>query len=124
MRSLRIFVVSGLVLLWSVAPVMACLSPGQALTPDEMACCKKMAGACAGAPESHPCCKPTVASPEHPAVTSEPVKFHAAVDVAAAFAASPVFAKLAMQALPAELAFLGSSPPGPPGSASLTILRI
>ena len=41
------------------APVLACLLPGEELSPAEKQCCREMAGQCdrAEMPSSHSCCK-------------------------------------------------------------------
>jgi hypothetical protein len=61
----RYFVVMVLALLWFAEPAMACLVPAFHLTPDEQACCKRMAGKCGGIPVSHSCCKPTLERDGH-----------------------------------------------------------
>ena len=57
--------VVALALLWFAGPAMACLATAVHLTPDEQACCKRMAGECGGMPVSHSCCKPTLERDGH-----------------------------------------------------------
>ena len=52
---MRRFLCVTLALLWTGSVVAACL-PAHAMTDDEMACCKNMAGDCEKASE-HSCCK-------------------------------------------------------------------
>ena len=49
-------------LLLAGAPVLACLLPGEALSPAEKQCCREMAGQCGRVdiPSSHSCCKTVV----------------------------------------------------------------
>lgn len=44
------------------APVLACLLPGEELSPAEKQCCREMAGQCGRVdmPSSHSCCKTVV----------------------------------------------------------------
>src|ERR1700674_2402197 len=58
MAKVRPIVVLSLLVLWTVAPALACL-PNRQMTQAEMACCKKMAGDCHRGPGQHPCCKTT-----------------------------------------------------------------
>jgi hypothetical protein len=46
-------------LVWAAAPVLACV-PTAAMTDAEMACCKKMGGACDMGVGNHSCCKHTM----------------------------------------------------------------
>jgi len=48
------------VLLWGVAPQLACLMPDQALTPPEMDCCKEMASDCGNPSMTHACCRTVI----------------------------------------------------------------
>jgi hypothetical protein len=52
--------VLGVLLVWGLGPQLACFMPDQALTPDEMDCCKGMAGDCSSANMSHACCQTAV----------------------------------------------------------------
>jgi|SRR5579872_1100537 len=56
------FLVIGLIAMMFAVPVMACLLPNAALSPQEKACCREMAGQCGdmGMSSSHSCCKSTV----------------------------------------------------------------
>src|SRR2546427_12615875 len=58
MAKVRPILVVSLLVLWTVAPALACLPTGQ-MTQAEMDCCKKMAGDCHRGPSQHPCCKTT-----------------------------------------------------------------
>ena len=52
-----------LLLLWTTAPTLRCLVPGEVLTVAEQACCKAMGGQCGGSSSpDHPCCKRTLSS--------------------------------------------------------------
>src|SRR5579885_3207202 len=54
--------VAGLIAMMFAIPVMACVLPNAALTPEEKACCRQMAGQCGnmGLSSSHSCCKSTL----------------------------------------------------------------
>src|SRR5215470_6949645 len=54
---------------WSAAPLLACILPERAMTPQERECCKHMPDMCGPAhmPQSHTCCK-TEVQPEINAV--------------------------------------------------------
>lgn len=53
-----------IMLLWVTAPLLACVLPGQRMTAQEHACCKRMAQMCGSStmPQSHSCCKVEPAS--------------------------------------------------------------
>src|SRR5580700_3655730 len=70
MARVRRLVVVSLLVLWTVAPALACL-PSRQMTQAEMACCKKMAGECHGGPGQHPCCK-SAPSVDTPVATVQP----------------------------------------------------
>src|SRR5579872_7270509 len=53
-----------LLLAWIALPTLRCAVPSE-LTPQERACCKRMAGECGQMPSRHECCKKTVASPQN-----------------------------------------------------------
>src|SRR4051812_32025861 len=55
-RHLRTGAVAALLLVWCAAPAVACLAP-QTLTPEESACCQRMAGSCHQSAAKHSCCK-------------------------------------------------------------------
>lgn len=74
MRRSAAMVFVSVMLLWATAPLLACVLPGQHMTAQERACCKRMAQMCGSAnmPQSHSCCKSQpesgntmVASPDH-----------------------------------------------------------
>ena len=62
MRLICKVVVGCACLLLAGAPVLACLLPGEELSPAEKQCCREMAGQCGRVdmPSSHYCCKTVV----------------------------------------------------------------
>ena len=47
-----------LLFMWTAAPALRCLIPGEVLSAEEQACCKSMGGQCDDSSASdHPCCK-------------------------------------------------------------------
>src|SRR5579864_1898246 len=60
-RSAATFV---LMLVWIAVPTLRCAASAD-LTPQERACCKRMAGECGKMPSQHECCRKTVASPQN-----------------------------------------------------------
>ena len=46
------------VLVWVLAPQLACFMPEQTVTPAEMGCCEKMANDCGATSMSQTCCRP------------------------------------------------------------------
>lgn len=119
---IRTAVVLGAVLLWAVAPAMACLLPGFAPTPAERECCRHMAQHCgqSAMPASHACCQaPTYpetvvvqqpASPLKNATSAAPTTTHVHLP---AFAATPLRCPAFFE-----------SPPGQLPSCSSSVLRI
>lgn len=112
-----ILVVSWLVL-WTVAPALACL-PNRQMSQAEMDCCKKMAGDCHRGPTQHPCCK-TTPSIDAPVATVQQVpQIHpdlAILCLTQIFQPEPAAEDAVAQA------HLGLPPPAPPGPNA--ILRI
>jgi hypothetical protein len=105
------------------APLMACMLPSGALTPEEQACCRRMAHRCGDhrMPSSHSCCK-TVGPPDQTAVSKSSFKL--------TYQAQLLYVAQAIAQLPeppqhtfATSAVPGHSPPETPPS-SFDILRI
>lgn len=71
MNRLRQVAVLTMLLLLGVAPAMACLVPGAAMTAGERACCRTMSTECGqpNMPVSHSCCRGTLP----PTVSEKPV---------------------------------------------------
>ena len=118
MAKVRPILVVSLLVLWTVAPALACLPTGQ-MTQAEMDCCKKMAGDCHRGPSQHPCCK-TTPIVDTPVVTVQQIP-QVYPDVAI------LDLNLSVQSLPTAegevvQVHLGLPPPAPPGLNS--ILRI
>jgi len=73
-----------LLFVWTSAPALRCLIPGESLTAEDQACCKSMGGECGdSAASDHPCCKKTT-STSQPALATAQASSAAAVPVAAA----------------------------------------
>lgn len=64
MRRAAAIIFALIALSWSAAPLLACIVPERAMTPQERECCKHMADMCGSAkmPQSHTCCKTEVRS--------------------------------------------------------------
>ena len=64
MRRVAAIIFALFALSWSAAPLLACLVPERAMSPQERQCCKHMADMCGSAkmPTSHSCCKTEVRS--------------------------------------------------------------
>ncbi|HWY67359.1 MAG TPA: hypothetical protein VNX88_01780 [Terriglobales bacterium] len=61
-----------LLFVWTAAPALRCLVPGETLTQEEQACCKSMGGQCGDSPASdHPCCKPTTSTAQPALATAK-----------------------------------------------------
>lgn len=62
MRRFAAIIFAAIMLVWTAAPLLACLMPGHDMTVQERECCKKMADMCGSAdmPQSHSCCKTEV----------------------------------------------------------------
>ena len=74
MRRFAIFIALFLLIV-TAAPVLACMT-GEAMTPQESACCREMHGNC-GAMAKMSCCKKKIATDAHPLLkTSPPVLIH------------------------------------------------
>lgn len=105
------------------APVLACLAPGEPLSPAEKECCKEMAGECGRAdmPTSHSCCKPVV-RPQHALISK--TDFFAALHPAVVFELPS--GHVAAANPPSAPWFLLADLHGPPESLSalLPVLRI
>jgi len=69
-RLFRIAVVT-VVIVWGLAPQIACLLPDRHLTQDEMDCCEKMSGECGRMEMS--CCK-TVVRTDVPSILAKTVR--------------------------------------------------
>ena len=118
----RIAVVAACALLLG-APLMACLAPGEAVSPAEKQCCQEMAGQCGSVdmPASHSCCNAVV---QPPSASLPKASFLPALDSAVAFGLPPV--NLLGASADSFFAFCFPSLHGPPGSSSSppTVLRI
>jgi hypothetical protein len=82
-KSIRQFGAVLLLLVFSVAPAMACMTSGTQMSTDERACCRAMQGQCghmemAG---SQDCCKKTPPAVHDNALKTDTVSFHPAVFV-------------------------------------------
>jgi hypothetical protein len=118
MAKLRPILVVSLVVLWTVAPALACL-PNHQMTQAEMDCCKKMAGDCHRGASEHPCCK-TTAKVDAPIATLQQVlQFNP--DAAILCLTPSLQSQGEAEGLVAQV-HLGLPPPAPPGPYS--ILRI
>lgn len=118
MATVRPIVVVSLVVLWTVAPALACL-PNHQMTQAEMDCCKKMAGDCHRGASQHPCCKTTSRVDPPIATVQQVLQFHA--DIAIPCLPPSSQPKPAAEGEVAQV-HLGLPPPAPPGPNS--ILRI
>ena len=74
MRRALTAILAVLMLCWSASPLLACMIPGQTMTPQERDCCKHMSQMCGSAemPQSHSCCKKDVQHDQAPVVKHEP----------------------------------------------------
>lgn len=103
--------------LWMSSPLLACL-PSSSMTPAEMECCKKMAGACDMGSGRHSCCN----------TTTNHSSLKAAVTETVTLSMQPVCIPVAMARTAAvsaprtELSLPFKIPISPPGSSQ--ILRI
>lgn len=118
MAAVRPIVVVSLMVLWTVAPALACL-PNHEMTQAEMDCCKKMAGDCHRGASQHPCCKTTSRVDPPTATAQQVLQFHA--DIAIPCLPPSSQPKPAAEGEVAQV-HLGLPPPAPPGPNS--ILRI
>jgi hypothetical protein len=109
-----------LLLVWSLAPAMACTLPNVQMTPDERACCVQMQRNCSGMdmPASHPCCQKQVRTDRAAVIQKchSPSQWSVLQIVPGTQMAIPV-------SLLRELHALNVSPPQSPPSA-IIILRI
>jgi hypothetical protein len=62
MRRAAAIIFALVALSWSVEPLLACIVPERAMTPQERECCRHMADMCGSEemPQSHTCCKTEV----------------------------------------------------------------
>jgi len=104
-------------------PMMACMLPSAALTPEEQACCRRMAHECGDhqMPSSHSCCK-TVGSQDQAAVAKSSFNLTYQAQLLYAVQATAQLAEPPQHPF-ATSAVLGHSPPETPSSSS-DILRI
>ena len=117
--------VSILAMLLAALPVMACASPGAAMTEAEHDCCKKMAEQCgrSGMAKSHGCCQTQAAPNDSKVLKASSFQFeHSLVDLHALPARLQVADDL-------QLTFASSFPSpthSPPGllASATTVLRI
>lgn len=108
------------VLVWGIAPQVACFMPEQALTQDEMDCCQKMANDCGQM--NMTCCR--TVTPRHiVGVTAKPIQ---KLLPHAEFATNPLSAAVVIpRVLPFSSATQNDHAPPPLDSlASSSILRI
>lgn len=101
-------------LLWMSAPILACL-PNGAMTPEEMACCQKMAGNCDMGGGNHKCCDTSVNhAPPSAALAQTSAAHHPSLpEVAAYTPVEPIAALLGSQ-FDADSIEPASSPPRTP----------
>jgi len=94
------------VLGWAVAPALACLLPGRAMTADEHECCKKMAKMCGSAnmPQSHSCCQTTTVPDRLPVIKNS------SLDVSSKYAGLILSHELPRSPAVTMMAELGSPP--------------
>ena len=74
MRRAFTAILAVLMLCWSASPLLACMIPGQTMTPREHECCKHMSQMCGSAqmPQSHSCCRKDVQHDQVPVLKHEP----------------------------------------------------
>lgn len=73
MANARSALAAVLLLVWMAAPALRCLLPGAALTSEEQACCKAMAGQCSeSVAADHPCCKTARSTAQAALVSAQP----------------------------------------------------
>jgi|SRR6185437_7357280 len=104
-------------------PLMACMLPSNVMTPQEKACCMRMAQRCGDhtMPSTHSCCK-TIASPDRDAVVSSSFGPVLHFDFVHAIQPTLTCGKLMRRSFHPAFAFGQSPPESPP--PSLDILRI
>ncbi|PYY00670.1 MAG: hypothetical protein DMG62_11280 [Acidobacteria bacterium] len=109
-----------LLFVWTAAPALRCLIPGEVLSAEEHACCKSMGGQCDDSSQSdHPCCK-RAASTAQPALATSQAPSSAPVVVAAAL--PPIIDSIFEQGF-ARVWIIDASPP-PDHSRTSSVLRI
>ena len=109
-----------LLFLWTAAPALRCLVPGESLTAEEQACCKSMGGQCDNSSASeHPCCKRATSTTQPALATS-----HATVATSAQVVVSipPVIQSLVEQGFAS--AWLVDPSPPPNHVEASSVLRI
>jgi hypothetical protein len=120
MVKIRSTLAIALLFMWTGAPALRCLVPGETLTSQEQACCKSIAGQCGDSTAStHPCCK-IAGSTAQPALAAAQATVRAAVPFAATISApadSVIVPEFSLDSL------VGPSPP-PLLKQSSPILRI
>jgi len=74
MRRAAAIIFALIALSWSAAPLLACIVPERAMTPQERECCQHMADMCGSAkmPQSHSCCKTEVRSENSVVIKVDP----------------------------------------------------
>ena len=106
-------------------PVMACMTPAAQLTAEEKSCCEQMQGKCDDmgmANTSHSCCQPKANSAGHPYVAQARI---AALELQPSAVAILLAVPRPALAGHERLAYLHLYDPSPPpGSATISILRI
>src|SRR6185312_7468727 len=61
-----------LLFVWTAAPALRCLIPGEVLSAEEQACCNSMGGQCDDSPASdHPCCERATSTAQPALATSQ-----------------------------------------------------
>lgn len=123
MDRFRQFGALALLLLFSVAPAMACLIPGAAMTAEERACCQRMGPAC-GQPEmpaSHSCCRGMLPDAGNKALDAQTATAHlfavAAIPLTGSGLVDSVLSASAVTGS-ADFSSLGSPP------STISVLRI
>jgi hypothetical protein len=104
-------------------PLMACMLPSAALSPEEQACCREMGGQCGqeSMPASHPCCK-TVGPTDHHAIAKS--SFKLIRESQTLYQVQPIVQVAEILRLAtANFAAVGHAPPEPP-PPSIDLLRI
>jgi hypothetical protein len=108
-----------LLFVWTAAPALRCLVPGEVLTAEEQACCRSMGGQCGDSPTSgHPCCK-RVTSTAQPALAASQAALSAPV---LAPASIPVVANSTVEQRFVNTWLIDPSPPH--RSQASSVLRI
>lgn len=122
MRIFRQFGALILLLVFSLAPAMACMTPDAAMTTQERACCRMMEHQCGRMemPASHGCCQKTLSSVHDNALDTKAVTIHPVVVPVIWCAPEPVNPASAVMGW---VKHPGYSPPNPLPS-TISILRI